>query len=127
MEKNFQHWHDHKSMLHHEGEPPLFKQREIWWCSIGLNVGYESDGKSQYYTRPVLIIRKFNRRTFLGVPLTTQMKDHPFYHRIHLQGREQCVMLSQLRMWDGKRLRSRLGSLPKDQFQEIRETIRGMV
>ena len=32
------------------------KEREIWWCSVGLNVGTEIYGKGEDFARPVLII-----------------------------------------------------------------------
>ena len=127
MEKDFASWHELKSELHFHAELPLFKQREIWWCSIGANVGHESDGKSRYFSRPVLVVRKFNKHIFLGVPLTTQIKASLFYHRISLHGKEQCVMLSQFRILDSKRLRSRLGWLSKGQFNEVREALRTLI
>lgn len=127
MEKDFTAWHDLKTHLQKQGETPTFKQREIWWCSIGVNVGDEMDGKSQLFSRPVLIVRKFNRRIFIGVPLTTKVKDNPYYHRIHFKGIDQCVMLSQLRLWEGKRLTRRMGQLPEDQFEKIRQALKAML
>jgi hypothetical protein len=35
-------------------------EREIWWCSMGVNIGDEEDGKNELFERPVLILRKFN-------------------------------------------------------------------
>lgn len=127
MDKNYSAWQQRKSLLHHKAAAPLFKQREVWWCSIGVNIGHEEDGKSDRFTRPVLIIRKFNAQLFLGVPLTTQVKPNPFYYPIHFHDKEQCIMLSQLRLWDSRRLSNRLGWLPKDQFDEIRKAIRDMI
>jgi mRNA interferase MazF len=48
--------------------PPLFKERDIWWVSIGVNVGFEEDGKHEKFLRPVLILKKFNKELFLGIP-----------------------------------------------------------
>jgi len=127
MNKDFTDWHQYKHWLHHEHPLPTFRQREIWWCSVGVNVGHEVDGKSARFNRPVLIVRKFNPHIFLGVPLTTQRKDNPFYHPIQLKDREQCVMLSQLRLWSGHRLTHKMGKLPKTQFEDIREALRGMI
>ena len=31
---------------------------EIWWVRLGVNVGYEIDGKSSDFSRPVIIIKK---------------------------------------------------------------------
>lgn len=127
MEKDFTEWNRIKGQLHTEHPAPTFQEREVWWCSIGINVGHETDGKSQYATRPVIVIRKFNPHIFLGVPLTTQIKENPFYQPIHFKEREQCAMLSQLRLWSAKRLRSKLGKLPQDQFEAVRNALRDML
>jgi hypothetical protein len=41
-EKDFWHWHAKKLVMHIGDEQRVyFNEREIWWCSLGLNVGYE--------------------------------------------------------------------------------------
>lgn len=35
-----------------------FNEREVWWCAIGVNVGYEIDGKGKDFARPVLVLKK---------------------------------------------------------------------
>ena len=40
--------------------PPDFKDGEVWWCHIGENVGSEISGKSDFFTRPVLILKKYD-------------------------------------------------------------------
>ncbi len=40
-----------------------FNEREIWWAHLGVNVGYEQDGKNDNFERPVLIIKKFGKHT----------------------------------------------------------------
>ena len=42
----------------------------------------------------VLIVRKFNPHIFFGVPLTTKIKQNPYYFPMRFKDREQCVMLS---------------------------------
>ena len=54
-------------------------------------------------------MRKFNPHIFFGVPLTTKIKPNPYYLSIRFKDRVQCVMLSQLRLWDGKRLTHKKG------------------
>ena len=51
---DFPGWHRHKEQLHAQHHTPTFQEREIWWCSVGVNVGHEMDGKNQFYNRPVL-------------------------------------------------------------------------
>lgn len=124
MKKDFNNWIKLKEQLHNNKELPLFRERDIWWCSIGSNIGHEEDGKNAKYNRPVLVIRKFNKHIFWGIPLTTQIKEKFYYKKIHFQEKEQCVMLSQLRLWDSNRLSRRMGRITGDQFKDIREELR---
>jgi mRNA interferase MazF len=126
MEKDFTGWHRLKTELQ-EHPTPLFQERDVWWCSIGVNIGDEGDGKNTHFSRPVLILRKFNARIFLGIPLTTKIKPNPYYHTIHFKGRDQCAMLSQIRLWSAKRLRNRMGQLPAEQFNGIRTALKEML
>lgn len=79
MEKDFNNWNLLKKILDDKKSYPNIRQREIWWTSIGINIGHEENGKGGSYSRPVLVVRKFNKHIFLGVPLTTKIKDNPYY------------------------------------------------
>jgi mRNA interferase MazF len=69
--KRFPDWIPIKSYLDRKGNmPPLFREREIWWCSVGENVGMEISGKGAFFRRPVLVLRKLDAFTFIGAPLT---------------------------------------------------------
>ena len=91
----------------------------MWWCCVGVNIGHEVDGKSEYYNRPVLVLRKFNKRLFWGLPLSTKIKDNPHYHQIYFNGKHQCVLLTHLRLYDSQRLTDKMGKLPGKQFEAI--------
>lgn len=125
MEKDFIDWHALKEWLHDHHNAPTFHEREIWWCHIGMNVGIEQDGKDKPFHRPVLVLRKFNKRLFWGVPLTSKLKEFPFYFPIHFQARhenevhERQAILSQLRAYDSKRLTRFMARIGKEQFGEI--------
>ena len=123
MEKNFDLWNGLKKRLNENQRNLVFKERDIWWCSIGLNVGHEENGKNQFFSRPVLVVRKFNSHLFFGIPLTTQIKENKYYHRINFKGGEQCAMLSQLKIFESRRMRSRMGELPNKQFNEVRRKL----
>ena len=127
MEKDFASWHNIKQNLQTHHNLPTYNQREIWWCSIGVNLGHEEDGKGKVFSRPVLIIRKFNQHVFIGVPLSTKVKNSKFYYRINFHNREQSIMLTQIRLWDVKRLTSKMGRLSKNQFEEVRIAIKNML
>jgi mRNA interferase MazF len=60
----------------------LFHPREIWYCSIGVNIGVEICGKNQEFERPVLILKKSGRQ-FNCLPLTSKRpKNSDFYFDI---------------------------------------------
>lgn len=46
---------------------PDIHQRDIFWVRIGHNVGFEQIGKGEHFTRPVLVLKKFNKRLFVSV------------------------------------------------------------
>ena len=127
MEKDFNQWNDLKKTVKLRDRLPTFKQREIWWCNLGLNIGHEENGKNHDYSRPILILRKFNNHIFFGIPLTTQIKEKHYYYKISFKGKEQCIMISQLRLFDSKRLINKMGDLSQKQFNEIRDILKNMI
>ena len=116
-----------------ERRPPTIKQREIWWCSLGLNVGVEQDGKNDLFERPVLVVRKFNHRSFIGIPLTTKIKNFPFRKHINYRNekqdktREGQLLLTQMRAFDTLRLTRYVGKLGKDQFEDVLNDVHAML
>lgn len=127
MEKDFKEWSSLKEKLDKTAKQILFKEREVWWCSLGINVGHEENGKNKYFTRPVLILRKFNRQIFLAVPLTSKLKDNKFYFKITFKEKEQSAMLSQIRVLEGKRLRNKMGEITEGQFDAVRKSVSEIV
>ena len=47
MKKDFDRWNEQKSKLNDLDSVFLFKEREIWFCYLGLNIGHEQDGGIQ--------------------------------------------------------------------------------
>mgnify|MGYP001561979075 CR=1 FL=1 len=70
MNKNFDKWNTKKKEIHKDGEDPFYKEREIWWCALGANVGFEQDGTGKNFDRPIVVIRGFSKNIFLGLALT---------------------------------------------------------
>lgn len=100
--------------------PSGYKEREIWWVSLGHNIGVEEDGKNENFDRPVLIIKGFSKYQFWGVPLSTTDKVGPYYHPIVVNGNVSKVLLSQLRVLDTKRFLHKYGMLNQKDFTEVR-------
>lgn len=122
MLKRFLEWIGTKEKLHNnEHKPPLFKEGEIWWCHIGENVGVEMNGKGERFTRPVLMFKKYDRYSFLALPLSTKSKTGTWYAIITFGGINQVVNLSQGRTLDYKRLKEKMGQLDESDFSKVQQ------
>ena len=122
--KDFDGWIEKKKLSHYQVKtPPLFKERDIWWVSIGVNVGFEEDGKNGNFVRPVLIVKKFNRELFLGIPMSTKLKDNKYYVPVSVKQRTVSVMISQLRVFSSKRMWNKLTELDEGDFFRVLEEI----
>ena len=119
MNRDYVGWYKLKSEIERRPAQERFHQREIWWCSFGANIGFEEDGKNSQFERAVLIIRKFNKELFLGVPLTTKRKDNRFYHPITIGDQLGSVMVSQVRVLSSRRLGRKLTRIGKKSFHDI--------
>ncbi|MEK7607529.1 MAG: type II toxin-antitoxin system PemK/MazF family toxin [Patescibacteria group bacterium] len=121
MQKDFDRWNKEKKQLEIKAAGELiFREREIWWCSIGLNIGDEEDGKNELFERPVLVVRKFNKRIAWVIPMTTAVKNDIFHHVIFYDGKCFSLMLSQIRLLSVKRFRRYVRKLSGYQFAIIK-------
>lgn len=120
MVKDFGQWLRIKAELDIRQDLPTFQEREIWWCSIGLNVGFEILGKDEKFTRPVLILRKYSRSTFFGLPLTSKRKQHPYHYHLNVAGKEGSVLLDQGRTIDSRRLTKKISKLNENDAVAIK-------
>ena|ERR1700722_17663144 len=119
MEKDFTEWHTMKTLIERDNQSPLFREGEIWWSSLGANIGVEEDGKNQLFERPVLIFRKFNNDMLWGLPMTSTKKSGKYYYPISFHGQEGTILLSQMRILSAKRLIRRAGKLRKKKFLRV--------
>lgn len=126
MEKDFDAWNKKKKEIELYNRNKLYTVREIWWCSVGINIGSEQDGSSLTGSRPVLILKGMSKNTCLVAPLTTSLRKHKTRIEIGLVDNKQAsVLLSQIKVVDTKRLTDKIGFLNKEIFEHIRKTIKG--
>lgn len=126
--KYFDEWNDVKKSIEARNRKIYIKEREIWWNHLGCNIGHEQDGKGKFFERPVLVIRKFNQRIFLGVPISTKNKNNKFY----IQFRDsndflRSAIISQIRLFDVTRLSQKDGLVSMEAFQVIKKAIKDMI
>lgn len=127
MNKDFDKWNGQKKARDKNDIDIYFYEREIWWCAIGVNVGFEQDGKGEQFARPVLIIRKFSKNVFLGVPLTTSTRESKYHHSFPFLGATSTALLSQVRLFDSKRLLVKMGKVSEKILEDIRRRVRKIV
>ena len=117
--KLIQEWCGLKVVLWNKQSDVVFKQGDIWWCSLGMNLGEEIFGKGIKFTRPVLIFRKCTGNSFLGLPLTGQEKQGSWYLGIETKGIKRWAMFNQIRILDKKRLTNKIGTISDADFKRI--------
>lgn len=128
MQKDFDGWNKQKKSIDEYSHAPLYHEREIRWCRLGTNIGFEQDGTGEGRARPVLILKAFSRSVCLIIPLTTSTKKNPYYIAIGaVDERQASVIISQLRLVDTKRLEQKIVSLDKKTFEVIRKAIKDML
>ncbi len=122
--KDFWEWHQKKQQIHDSEGTALFQEREVWWCILGANIGFEQDGRSDLFTRPVVILAKFNLNACLIVPLTAKPKKGKYYFEVgEIDRRKAVAVLSQLRFIDRKRLADKITTLDKDTFKILSRAV----
>ena len=127
MIKDFDNWNNNKKKISNKDSLPQFSEREVWWCSLGVNVGYEEDGKGKDYLRPVLIVRKFNKGIFYGVPITSKSKNDKFHAPVNSGEIVGSVILSQMRLVDAKRLSHFFGKITEIELGEIKKKLKSLI
>ncbi len=128
MEKDFDNWNKNKKQIHDLDENKLYHEREVWWCNLGVNIGFEEDGIGEIGERPVLILRGFSKDVCLIIPLTNSIKENPYHFALgEIDGRKAFAILSQIRLVDTKRLINKIGFIDQPLFEALRKTVKDLL
>jgi len=125
--KDFDRWNTKKKGLDLASLLVDFHEREIWWCSIGVNVGSEQHSQTDDFSRPVIIVKKFTRDVFWGIPLTTRLKDANFRFRVKIDDMENDALILQMRVYDRRRLVRKIGMMRLKDFGAIMDFIKNLM
>lgn len=124
MDKNFDDWNGQKKGVDGSSPKP-YKVRSIYWCQVGVNIGYEQDGTGKEFGRPVLVLRSINRETCFAVPLTTSAKKDKYRVPVGLVGgKEAQAIISQMRAISTRRLADRIGTLEEGHFENVKTAVK---
>ena len=121
--KNFKEWNNIKEQLHNGKINFGFRERDIFFMYVGANIGFEQDGDDNFL-RPVMVYKKFNKHVFLGVPLTSQIKEDKFHYEFnYTKDIRSFAILSQIKLFDIKRAKYRDGQISKDNLYKLQEKL----
>lgn len=97
------------------------KEGEVWMSTLGKNIGFEQNGSGNNFSRPLLVVTKFNNHMFWVLPLSTKQKLFDFYYNyVDPNGLKVSTVLAQLRLVSIKRFRRKLYELPPEQLKEVK-------
>lgn len=125
--KTFTNWHKIKIEVEKKENRVYFQSRDVFFCSIGENVGFEQDGRGEEFLRPVAVVKKFNNEVFLGIPLTRTDKKGKYYFVFNLNDKKSVAIFSQIRLFDAKRIKYKIGMINEKDFSVLKEKIKQLL
>ena len=125
--KNFINWHKIKTNIENKEQRINFQIRDVLSCSMGENIGFEQDGRGEEFLRPVVVVKKFNNEIFWGVPLTHTDKKGKYYFDFKLNDDVSVAILSQIRLFDIKRVKYKIGMINEEDFSTLKEKIKQLL
>ncbi|HUC31427.1 MAG TPA: hypothetical protein VMR99_01915 [Candidatus Paceibacterota bacterium] len=121
MEKNFKGWNKKKQSVHFTYKKRLhFSEGEIWFCTLGVNIGFEQDGSGSEFLRPVAVLKKITEDQFLGIPLTRTVRSGEEYLSLADECGPSIALLAQIRFLDAKRLVHFSKKMTAGSFEELK-------
>ena len=125
-EKNFDDWIKVKKQVHSDNLLPKISEGEVWWAAVGENVGIEINGKSEFFSRPIVIVKKLSRYGFLAVPLTSQKHEGSWYAKFVFKNKTQYAALAQMRVMSTARLYRRIGTIPESDLKIVKDGLKSL-
>jgi len=128
--QDFDSWNELKKKIEAEKNYPdkFPKEGEVWMCSLGRNIGFEQNGGGNNFSRPNLIIKKFNNHMFWAISLSTRQKHFDFYFNyIDPNNQKVSAILAQMKLVSVKRLNRKLYDIPSELFYEMKQKLKSFL
>ena len=128
MEKDFDGWNERKRSIN-SGQRGYhrFSEGQIWFCTVGVNIGFEQDGSGKNFLRPVVIIKKINNCQFIGIPLTGTVRFGNEYFPLTNERGSRTALLAQIRFFDAKRLVYFSKKMNTESFEALKIKLEGLI
>jgi len=127
--KKYDEWNEIKKETECFKNKFIFKTREIYWVKVGQNIGFEVYGKGDEFLRPVLVFKTFGKNSFLGIPLTSVIRDDIFHYEFIPINKSKinCAILSQIKLFSSQRIKSKFGKMSQDNFYSLKEKLKKLI
>jgi mRNA interferase MazF len=128
--EDFDIWNELKKKIEAEDNYPdrFPKEGEVWMSNIGKNIGFEQNGSGNNFSRPILVIKKFNNHMFWVVPLSTKQKPFDFYFNyVDPNGQKVSAILAQMKLMSVKRLKRKLYDLSDELSNQIKGKLKSFL
>jgi len=119
MSKDFDKWNTAKKEVDNLNANISFYPDQIWWCSAGLNIGHEIDGKHNTFERPFYIIKKCNKTMFIAIPCTSNYRKSNFSYVLKTPHLDFVLNFSQIKTLSSKRLLRKIVHVPSSYREDI--------
>lgn len=123
-------WNKEKINLFQNNKICFPKERQIWICKLGINIGREQNGSLNNFVRPVLILNHLGENFFI-LPLTSQIKKSQFRFLLEDKNiglsKKSDVILDQIRTISQRRMIWQIGWCSKDDFLEIKNKMSKLI
>ena len=98
---------------------------------MGQNIGFEQNGKGENFVRPIVILKKITNQMFIGVPLSSQIKDGDWFFKFEFNIKDKTslniAILPQIRMFSSKRLLNKIGVMKIADFEKMKDKIKKFI
>ena len=127
MDKNFDKWNKLKKEIEKQEINQFFKEWEIWWVTVWLNLKQESCWKWDNFRRPVLIIKKLSSKIFIWIPLSSKIKSWTWFAKYKQNWIESTALLYQIKMFDNIRFQRRIWVMDDNDFMQIKKKLKNLL
>jgi mRNA interferase MazF len=124
----FVEWTKLKVQIHFSEIKAFPVKGEVWWASLGQNIGVEINGKNSDFERPVVVIKVFNNQGMLVAPISSKAKDDQYTIKFrNSESKINSINMSQIKSISSKRFLRKIGELDDETFEKLRKLYHSFV
>ena len=133
--KVFDDWNEVKKKTNSKKVFRSFKERDIFYMHMGENIGFEQNGKGSRFVRPVIVFKKFSNDMFLGIPISSQLKEGSYFYRFDFMKKgksgqktsQNIAILVQVRLFSTKRLLNKIGVIEVRDYENMKGRLKRLL